>query len=333
MKDYLNYKDKICVVTGASSGIGLSTCEILLSLGAKVYALDINPLPLNDVTFIQADLNSKESIDNAFAKLPNRIDSFFGVAGLSGARTNYYETFTVNFIANKYITDYYLKNGMVQSGSICYVTSTAGAHWDKYSKEFEKFILASTWEEMIDLLHEQAKPDTVGIMAYPLSKRAMNYYMAKTAIELGEAGIRVNALLPGSTQTGMTKEFEVEAGGNDELISETGVAHRLATPEEMALPLVFLNSNMAGFISGFPLVVDYANNALIKLKIKKDRMDTKVGSKFLNISFVQNILKKQLEPLNNPDTDNSISNKLDNTSISEDNNTINEINNEDKEII
>lgn len=300
MKDYLNYKDKLCVITGASSGIGLATTEILLSLGAKVYALDINPIPLNheNLTFIETDLSSKESIDNAFSKLPIRIDSFFGVAGLSGVKSNYYKTFTVNFIANKYITDFYLKNGIMQGGTIAYVTSTAGAHWEQYTKEFEDFILANSWEEMIAILHKQAKEDTIGIMAYPLSKRAMNYYMAKTAIELGDIGIRVNALLPGSTQTGMTDEFEAEAGGNEELINETGVAHRLATSEEMALPLVFLNSNMAGFISGLPLVVDFANEALIKLKLKKDKMNIKVGSKFLNTSLVQNILKKQLQSYN-----------------------------------
>ena len=41
MKDYLGYKDKVCVVTGAASGMGKATCEILLDLGAKVYAMDL----------------------------------------------------------------------------------------------------------------------------------------------------------------------------------------------------------------------------------------------------------------------------------------------------
>lgn len=295
MKDYLNYQNKICVVTGASSGIGLATCEVLLSLQAKVYALDINPCPLEDVTFIKIDLNSKESIDEAFIQLPNSIDSFFGVAGLSGVMNNYYETFTVNFIANKYITDFYLRKALSQGGSIAYVTSIAGTNWDKYSKEFEKYILATSWEEMIEVLHKQAKAETIGILAYPLAKRAMNYYMAKKAVELADAGIRVNTLLPGNCDTKMTKEFEIEAGGNDEIINENGLAHRLATPYEIALPLVFLNSSMAGFISGLPLVVDYGNDALIKLKLKKDKMDTKVASKLLNTALVQNILKKQLE--------------------------------------
>lgn len=300
MKDFLNYTGKICVVTGAASGIGKATIEILDSLNAEVYALDKNPVTeTENIKYLEVDLTDKESIDKAFNIIPDHIDSFFGVAGLSGAITNYYTTFTVNFIANKYITEKYLKNRMSQGAAITYVTSTAGRHWEKYSKEYEKFIKAQTWEEMIEVLHNQAHEDTIGMMSYPLSKRAMNFYMAETAAELGDIGIRVNALLPGSTDTGMTKEFEVEAGGNDALIAETGVANRLATPEEMALPLIFLNSDMAGFISGHPLIVDYANEALINIKLKKDRLNTKVGSKLLNISFVQNMLKKQLEPLNN----------------------------------
>ncbi len=307
MKDYLNYTGKICVVTGAASGIGKATIDILNELNAEVYALDRNPIDQENVKYISVDLNDKNSIDDAFKLIPDHIDCFFGVAGLSGAITNYYTTFTVNFIANKYITEEYLKPRMSQGGAIAYVTSSGGRHWEKYSHEFAPFIKAKTWEEMITALHNQANEDTIGMMSYPLSKRAMNFYMAEKAAELGDIGIRVNALLPGSTDTGMIDEFEVEAGGNDALIAETGVAHRLATPEEMALPLIFLNSDMAGFISGHPLIVDYANEALINIKLKKDRLNTRVGSKLLNLNFFQNILKKQLEPLDQKTTSTSSS--------------------------
>ena len=110
MKDYFNYKNKVCVVTGAASGIGLATVEMLVDLGAKVYALDRNETKIKGIKkFIQTDLSHKESIDEAFEKMPDNIDAFFGVAGLSGAITNYYTTFTVNFIANKYITEEYLE--------------------------------------------------------------------------------------------------------------------------------------------------------------------------------------------------------------------------------
>ena len=112
MKDYLNYTGKICVVTGAASGIGKATIDILNELNAEVYALDRNPIDQENVKYISVDLNDKNSIDDAFKLIPDHIDCFFGVAGLSGAITNYYTTFTVNFIANKYITEEYLKPRM-----------------------------------------------------------------------------------------------------------------------------------------------------------------------------------------------------------------------------
>lgn len=332
MKDYFGYKNKICVVTGAASGIGKKTAELLIELDAEVYALDITKIELEGAKkFIEVDLSSKESIDLAMKQLPEHIDSFFGVAGLSGAKTNYYKTFTVNYIANKYITEEYLKNRMSAGGTIAYVTSTGGLYWDKYAHEFEKFTNAKTWDEMIEALHKQAKKTTLGMMAYPLSKRALNYYMAKLAIELGPEKIRVNALLPGSTDTGMKKEFEVEAGGMDALVAETGTAKRLATPEEMAEPLIFLNSDMATFITGLPLIVDAGTNAMIKLKQKKDRMNMKVGSKIFNLEFIQKQLAKQLEPLQQEESNKPIEQAKNNTE--EQSSTEKENNSEDTEIL
>lgn len=332
MKDYFGYKNKICVVTGAASGIGKKTAELLIELDAEVYALDITKIELEGAKkFIEVDLSSKESIDLAMKQLPEHIDSFFGVAGLSGAKTNYYKTFTVNYIANKYITEEYLKNRMSAGGTIAYVTSTGGLYWDKYAHEFEKFTNAKTWDEMIEALHKQAKETTLGMMAYPLSKRALNYYMAKLAIELGPEKIRVNALLPGSTDTGMKKEFEVEAGGMDALVAETGTAKRLATPEEMAEPLIFLNSDMATFITGLPLIVDAGTNAMIKLKQKKDRMNMKVGSKIFNLEFIQKQLAKQLEPLQQEESNKPIEQTKNNTE--EQPSTEKEKNSEDTEIL
>lgn len=332
MKDYFGYKNKICVVTGAASGIGKKTAKLLIELDAEVYALDITKIELEGAKkFIEVDLSSKESIDLAMKQLPEHIDSFFGVAGLSGAKTNYYKTFTVNYIANKYITEEYLKNRMSAGGTIAYVTSTGGLYWDKYAHEFEKFTNAKTWDEMIEALHKQAKETTLGMMAYPLSKRALNYYMAKLAIELGPEKIRVNALLPGSTDTGMKKEFEVEAGGMDALVAETGTAKRLATPEEMAEPLIFLNSDMATFITGLPLIVDAGTNAMIKLKQKKDRMNMKVGSKIFNLEFIQKQLAKQLEPLQQEESNKPIEQTKNNTE--EQPSTEKENNSEDTEIL
>lgn len=86
MKDYFNYNGKICVVTGASSGMGKATCEVLVELGAIVYALDIQPVEVEGIKeSIYVDLSDKDSIDEAFSRVPKTVDKFFGVAGLKGA--------------------------------------------------------------------------------------------------------------------------------------------------------------------------------------------------------------------------------------------------------
>ena len=90
MKDYFGYTDKVCVVTGASSGMGKATVETLVDMGAKVYALDINPCSVEGIEkFIECNLAKREQIDEAFKQIPEHIDCFFGVAGLSGSKTDY----------------------------------------------------------------------------------------------------------------------------------------------------------------------------------------------------------------------------------------------------
>ncbi|MCL2166215.1 MAG: hypothetical protein FWH49_02870, partial [Clostridiales bacterium] len=77
MKDYLNYSNALCVVTGAASGIGKATAEILVDLGADVYTLDVQNCGVPGIRqHIPVDLASKASIDLAFAALPDKIDKF-----------------------------------------------------------------------------------------------------------------------------------------------------------------------------------------------------------------------------------------------------------------
>lgn len=89
----------------------------------------------------------------------------------------------------------------------------------------------------------------------------MNYYTVQLQATYAPKGIRVNAVLPGSTDTGMKDEFTAMAGGEEALLSHTGYAKRLATSQEMAGPIVFLNSPIASYISGELLRVDYACTA------------------------------------------------------------------------
>jgi oxidoreductase, short chain dehydrogenase/reductase family len=270
MKNYFGYEGKICVVTGASSGMGKATVEILVDLGANVYALDLNPCTINGIKeFIKCDLANKKEIDEAFKKIPEHIDSFFGVAGLSGAKTDYRTTFDCNYTANMYITLNYLKNKMSKGGSIVYCTSTAGLEWKRFKKEQNKVVHAKTWEEVEEVTRKLAS-SAPATFAYMYSKRCLSQFACEQAVEFAKLGIRINNVLPASTDTGMKQEFQDMIGSEKELIAQAGLAGRLASPEEMAYPMVFLNSEMSSFISGLDMVVDYTDTCLKTLGLKKN---------------------------------------------------------------
>lgn len=292
LKNAFGYEGKTCVVTGASSGMGKATTEILVELGARVYALDLNECTVPGIEkYIATNLSKKESVDAAWAEIPEHVDCFFGVAGLSGAKTDYMTTFNCDYTSNWYTTETYLKKRMSAGGSIVYVSSTAGLNWLKYQKEEERVLKADSWEAIEAAVVDLAKisPST---FAYMYAKRCISYYAAKQAVEMGKMGVRVNTVLPGSTNTGMKDEFEKMAGGEEALLKEAGTAGRLATPEEMGWPIIFLGSAVASFVSGVEFNVDAGDTMMKKLKLKKDVEGIPITNKIV-IKAAGMAMKKQ----------------------------------------
>lgn len=275
---FINYENKVCVVTGSSSGIGLATAKSLLEYKAIVYGLDSKPSSIEGLNYIECDLTNKESIDNAFKMIPDHIDSFFGNAAITGVRSDFTSTYTLVFVANKYICEEYLKKRMTIDGSIAFVNSFLGNYWDKYSSEFKEIMNLESWDKMVDFIKKQDNNDLSGIKAYPLAKRALNYYMANLALSLGKQGIRVNAIVPGTTDTELINDFKNSDGIINDVICQIGVANRLARADEIANSLIFINSNLASYINGVCLPVDYGNNTQYILGQKADKFDMKINS-------------------------------------------------------
>ena len=168
----------------------------------------------------------------------------------------------VNFTANQYIGRSYLLDRMCEGGSIGFISSTAGLRWERpeWKDSFMDFVAAENWDAVERLIEEKGLTHLAGKLAYAPSKRALNYFAASLATELGPRKIRVNSVLPGSTDTGMTADFVESLGSMERLVQYAGFAGRLATSEEMAAPLVFLGSSMASYISGIDFVADFALN-------------------------------------------------------------------------
>ena len=85
--------------------------------------------------------------------------------------------------------------------------------------------------------------------AYVAAKHGVHGLTRAAALELGGTGIRVNAIAPGVTRTGMT------SGVSDELLRRVPLA-RIAEPEEIAAAVVWLCSPGASYITGSVLVAD-----------------------------------------------------------------------------
>lgn len=258
MQDVLGYQGRKVVVTGAASGMGEAAADLLARLGAEVHALDVKPVKVGVAQAIGADLAKKDSIDAAVGQLPQRVDALFSCAGLPGPPFSNLDTMLVNFVGLRHLTESLLPR-IPEEGAVAHITSVAGMGWRKNLDavralvETPDFDAGRAWCE--------AHPDQAN--GYLFSKQCIIYYTKKRAGELVSRRIRMNCLSPAPTATPMLPTFHQQAGKqmiDDHFRAPIG---RDATSEEMAEPLVFLNSRMARFVSGQNLFVDFAYEAQI----------------------------------------------------------------------
>lgn len=266
MKDYFGYKDRTCVVTGAASGMGRACTEELVDLGAKVFALDVVDVQVPGIyTYIKCNMGDKKSIDDAFMVLPNKIDKFFGFAGISGVHHDPKTTITVNFVGNQYTMREYLSKRVPEDGGAILICTSIGANrWYApiNKEELIPLVEATSWEESMKIL-DVITIDLAGALAYTYSKRAIGYYTTKFATEMAPKHVRVNAIKPAPTMTGLTNDFcSRERLCLDDWVKKyCGDAGRVGLSREMAEPAIFLNSDMASYISGVELIIDYGGDA------------------------------------------------------------------------
>ncbi len=260
MRDILGYQGKAVVVSGAATGMGAAVARTLVELGAEVHALDVHPVEAKVAQTIQVDLRERASIDAAVAKLPAHVDRLFNCAGLPGPPFSALDTTMVNFVGLRHLTESVLPR-IAAGGAVASITSVAGMGWKKNIEAVKRLCETADFDSGKAWLEANADKNN----GYLFSKQCIVFYTKTRAVSLVPREIRMNCLSPSPTDTPMLTSFHAQVSKDfleKHFLSPIG---RNATPEEMAEPLILLNSDASRFVSGVNLMVDFGYVAAVEV--------------------------------------------------------------------
>jgi len=246
--DAFKYDGARVVVVGAATGMGNAVARLVQDAGADVVAMDRADVDLPGTTSIRVDLADKASIEAAVAECGGRVDALFSCAGVADGTPGIER---INFIGHRHMINKMIEAEMLGRGSaIGLISSAGGLGWDQAAlPELLDYLEIEDFDEAAAWCQANGKAD------YRWSKQAVNTYVAHEAFELLKKGIRINAILPGPTDTPLAQANAATwLGFGADYRGETGI--NPSTPLEQAYPLVFLCSAAASAITGITLVSD-----------------------------------------------------------------------------
>jgi len=268
MNDVLGYKGKNVVITGAASGMGQAAAQLLVDVGAQVYALDIAEVAVPVAASFKVDMKDGATIDAAIEQLPGEIYALFNCAGVPSPPFSVQDTVLINFTGLRYLTER-LVDRIGEGGGIASIASTAGMGWKANLARVQEFIaLDNSYETARSWLESHAKEVLDG---YGFSKQCIIVYTMSMAKALAQKGIRINCIAPSPTDSGFMKILKGEGAIPDEAVELFLPSNgRYATGAEMGAPLVMLNSKLASFVSGNNLPVDFGYCAEVVMGQRDD---------------------------------------------------------------
>ena len=247
--DAFRYDGKRALVVGGATGMGAAVAELVQDLGAEVIVMDFAPVTLAGAKAISLDLRDKAGIDAAIDECGGPIHALFACAGVADGTAGIEK---INFIGHRHLIDRAIEKGYLGRGSaIGFISSTAGLGWRKHLDEVKAYLdAAPDFDSAVAWI--EANPDKA---SYTWSKQSINVYVQSRALELLKQGIRVNAILPGPTDTPLARaNAETWLGFGTDYRGDAGI--EASRPDEQAGPLVFLCSDAASHVSGEILIVD-----------------------------------------------------------------------------
>lgn len=246
----MRFKDKSIIVTGGASGIGRAAATLFAAEGGRVIVADWSDAAEEvasairdaggDAHAIKIDAGKEADVVRMVETATERhggVDVMFANAGISGGMANIFDTpvelisevLRVNligpYLAIKHAGPKIVDRG---GGAIVLTASVAGIR------------------------------SGAGSPAYSASKAGVINLAQVAAQQFAGSGVRVNAVCPGLTETGMTQPVFDYARANDKIdkVGRLNPLRRGAQPEELARVVLFLASADASYVNGQAIAVD-----------------------------------------------------------------------------
>jgi NAD(P)-dependent dehydrogenase (short-subunit alcohol dehydrogenase family) len=259
MDDALGYVGRSLVVTGAASGMGQATAQILVDLGASVTALDIKPTSVAVDRAIEIDLRDRGAIERAAAQIDGPVDGLFSCAGLPGPPFSELDTVLVNFVGARHLAQQLVPK-MSEGSAITAISSAAAVGWHNQVALVSELLETPDFDSAVEWL--RANEAKWSFSGYLFSKWVIDAWVGWWYPELVRRGIRINCINPGPTDTPMMPAFHDFA--TKEVVDQAiGPIGRYSTPEEQAWPLVLLGSPRMSYVGGEVLWTDGGFNGAL----------------------------------------------------------------------
>jgi NAD(P)-dependent dehydrogenase (short-subunit alcohol dehydrogenase family) len=237
----VHLEDRRVFVTGASGGIGAAVVRKLTDSGAKVFALDL----VGEGVF-HCDVSSEPEVEAAFREAASggvvtdvvHASGVCKTSAVAETRLEDWDRIIAVNLTGTFLVGREAARTLPDGGNIVFVGSVAGLTGDPF------------------------------FGAYCASKFGVTALTQVLARELGDRGIRVNAVCPGGVRTefsAATVRGDAERLGRSEaelraLYESDVFLHRWAEPEEVADACMFLLSSASAYISGHSLVLNGGGN-------------------------------------------------------------------------
>lgn len=249
------------VMSGCATGIGAATRKALEAAGHKIIGIDIRDAEV--IADLSTAQGRKQAIADVLLQCSGGMDGAVLCAGLGVQVKPAGKVTSVNYFGAVELLDAFLPE--LQKGhrpAAVVISSVASAHlaWDRNP-------LAAAFEagdEAQAAAIVEGAGDQGGNLAYAGSKNALTVAVRKRVETWGKAGVRLNTVAPGATDTPL-----LQAGLKDPLYGESIARFvpplgRRAEPSEIAAVIAFLMSPAASYVHGAQFVIDGGIDALMR---------------------------------------------------------------------